>query len=205
MHMTEKEEFERYLFKHYTYYSTKMDEHKKWTSNERVNHYMKEHLLQFKSDVYMNTSVPFKHLFWLDEMLKQAKKAKEILYGAYVFAFCAFNMQLINKESKLTEDQRRMKHGPYKGGKGVVHRVAPNDSYFVLYDNHLNNLEKAVSILITKLDYLTDNSWSDYLNDVDIQKIYGEQYKMKPYAQSVANQIQGILDVINRMEMKDLR
>ncbi|KAF0980451.1 hypothetical protein FDP41_013665 [Naegleria fowleri] len=193
LHLDKSGEIQQKLYKHYIYYQEKMGEHNRWLERERSNHYMKNQLQQFKADVYVHTDVPYKYLFWVDEALKTVKIARRFLYGAYVYAFCAFNMELVQLDiiSK-------------RSGHDLIKKKKIKESQFALFDTHISNLEKAVSHLLVKLDFMTDNSWSNYMTDVSKMKIYAEQYIMKPHVDAVTKQVEGLKSVIENIEMSKL-
>ncbi|KAG2392024.1 hypothetical protein C9374_013509 [Naegleria lovaniensis] len=193
LHLDKSGEIQQKLYKHYIYYQEKMGEHNGWLERERSNHYMKNQLQQFKADIYVHTDVPYKYLFWVDEALTTVKTARRFLYGAYVYAFCAFNMELIQ-----LDQVHRYSNDSLKKKKKI------KESQFALFDTHISNLEKAVSQLLVKLDFMTDNTWSNYMTDVSKMKIYAEQYIMKPHVDAVTKQLEGLKSVIENMEMSKL-
>ena len=136
-------------------------------------------------------------------MLKKVKEAKRYMHGAYIYAFCTFSEELAERDKQQRANNRTTTPTPSwltKDQKTKKER----ERCFLLFDTHLNNLEKAVSTLLTKLDFLTDNTWSDYLNDISKQKIYSEQYTMRPFVTAVTNQLDGLQSVIESVDMKSL-
>ncbi|KAL9646241.1 hypothetical protein ABK040_009928 [Willaertia magna] len=224
--MSQKEELETKVYEKYMSYKNRLERHLQWLNNERNRNFMKDNIQQFKQDIWQNIDVSYKYMFWLDDILKLIKKAKKFLIGSYIFSFTTFDLQI----ATLTIDNNKNNNNNNKSGskkkknndeslvtvvkkkdlnnqkevKRNVKKVSILDNYFTLFDTHIRQLEKSSDDLLTELDYLTNKSWNDFIIGVTKQKLYAKQYHFQPLVQAVENQMKGLQEVIERMEMKDL-